>query len=452
MPDSTNLPKFIEPARELTVIDDADVVVIGGGPGGFGAAIAAARRGVKTLVLERFGALGGTWTYGILSAIMRNDSVRGLFTEFQRRMEERGGWRWWNASDPSSGGNYDSEVAKIVLDEMAVEAGVTVYYFAQVAHVFKDQSGTRVTGVVIHSKEGRHVVTGRIFIDASGDGDVCALAGVPFEIGREGDHLLQPMTMIFKLDNVDTMRAKEYLATDKFCRKAWRAAKDRGEVDVPREDVLLSPMPKPGQWQFNATRLLGYDGTKLRDVSLATVEARRQIAQIAAFMRKNIPGFEEAIVAETAPHIGVRETRRIRCDYTMTGEDILNSRKYPDAIARGNWWIDIHNPKGEGIGIASGAVITQEEASRRGPTEGDWYEIPYRSTTAWGFENLLVASRCLDSDHEAHGAVRASHQICALGEGVGAAAAQAIARGLGNVRSVDIPAVQKSLRESGALI
>jgi hypothetical protein len=211
-------------------------------------------------------------------------------------------------------------------------------------------------------------------------------------------------------------------------------------------------MPKAGQRQFNATRLLGYDGTKLRDVSVATTEARCQVAEIAAFMRKYIPGFEHAVIAETAPHIGVRETRRVRCDYTMTGDDIWQARKYPDAIARGDWWIDIHNPKGEGSATKDGSVITQLQASEMGPRAGDWYDIPFRSTTASGFDNLLVASRCFDSTHEAHAAVRASHQICALGEGVGAAAAQAIARKLTNVRSVDIRQVQASLREAGAMI
>ncbi len=444
--------KFIEPAHELEVIDDADVVVIGGGPGGFGAAISAARHGARTVVLERFGALGGTWTAGILSAIMRNSSVRGIFTEFQREMEKRGGWRWWAENDPSSGGNYDSEVAKVVLDDMASQAGLTVYYFAQVTHVFKSDDGRRITGVVIQSKEGRHAVTGKIFVDSSGDGDVSALAGVPYELGRAGDHALQPMTMIFKLDNVETERAQAYLATDHNCMRAWQAAKARGEVTVPREDVLLAPMPKPGQWQFNTTRILGYDGTKLRDVSAAMTEARRQVAEVARFMRQRIPGFEKSILAETAPHIGVRETRRIKCDYTMTGDDIRQSRKHADVIARGDWWIDIHNPKGEGIATADGGVITQQDASKLGPAPGDWYEIPYRSVTAHGLDNLLIASRCLDSTHEAHAAVRASHQICAIGEAVGAAAAQAVGRKLPSVRDVDIREVQARLRKSGALL
>ena len=444
--------RFVEPARELKVIDDAEVVVVGGGPGGVGAAIAAARHGARTIVLERFGALGGTWTYGVLSAIMPHETIGGIFIEFRNRMAQRGGWRRKLETEPDGVGRYDAEVAKVVLDEMAAEAGVVMYYFAQVAHVFKSEDGKRVVGVVVQSKEGRHVVTGKVFIDASGDGDVCALAGVPFEIGRPGDHALQPMTMIFKMDNVDTPRAQAYLATDSMCGRAWREAKAWGEVTVPREDVLLGIQPKPGQWSFNSTRLLGYDGTKLRDVSRATTEARRQVNEIAAFMRRNIPGFENAYVSETAAHIGVRETRRIRCDYTMVGEDIRNGKKHADVIARGDWFIDIHNPKGEGSATGDGSMITQEIAAKMGPDKGDWYEVPYRSTTAHGLDNLLVASRCLDTTHEAHAAVRASPQICNIGEAVGAAAAQIIRRGLTSTRCVDVAQLQADLRKAGAKI
>ena len=456
---STTPAKFIEPARELEVIGDADVVVIGGGPGGFGAAISAARNGAKTILIERFGTLGGTWTSGLLGFIMVNWSARGIFEEFRRKLAGLGAWKEIHNSWPYWGGDtapedpasyeatYDAETAKIVLDTMASEAGVSVYYFAQVVDVFKSDDGRRVTGLVIQSKEGRHVVTGKIFIDASGDGDVSALAGVPYESGRPGDHALQPMTMIFKLDNVDTERATTYIRGDEAnpgdggCSRAWQAAKARGEVTVPRDCLILNPAPRHGQWSFNSTRILGYDGTKLKDVSAAMVEGRRQVAEVAAFMRKYIPGFENSILAETASHIGVRETRRIKCDYTMTGEDILSRKKHFDVIARGNWCIDVHNPKGEGQTVEIEPI-----------RNGEWYEIPYRSTTAHGLDNLLVASRCIDSTHEAHGAVRASPQICAIGEGVGAAAAQMIARKLPDVRQVNIPDVQMSLRKAGALI
>lgn len=443
--------RFIEPLRELTVIDDADVVIVGGGAGGIGAAISAARCGAKTILIERFGALGGTWTSGLLSAIMVNWTARGIFEEFRRKLSERGAWKeirhswnYWGGDQPpedpaSYEGTYDAEAAKIILEEMASASGVRIYYFAQVVHVFKNEDGRCITGVAIQSKEGRHVITGRVFVDSSGDGDLFALAGANFEVGRATDGALQPMTMIFKLDNVDTGRASSYLATDGNCRRAWQAAKSKGEVTVPREDVLLNPTPKPGQWQFNSTRVIGYDGTKLRDVSAATLEARRQVAEVTTFMRRYIPGFENAILAESASHIGVRETRRCKCDYTITGEDIAQRKKHADVIARGNWPVDIHNPNG------GGTVVKPIK-------NGEWYEIPYRSTTVHGFDNLFVASRCLDSTHEGHAAVRASPQVCAVGQGVGAAAAQMITRNLPNVRSVDIHQAQESLRASGALV
>lgn len=444
--------KYIEPPQELPVLDRADVVVVGGGAGGVGAAIAAARNGARTILLERFGTLGGTWTSGLLSMIMVNWTARGIFEEFRRHLAERGAWKEiidgsWNfwagptpPADPASyEGSYDAETAKVVLDEMAAAAGVQVYYFAQVVHAFRSDDGRRVVAVVIQSKEGRQVIEGTVFVDSSGDGDLAALVGASFEIGRPGDSALQPMTLIFKLANVDSPRALEYLKTDGGCAKAWAAARDRGEVTVPREFVILSPSPKPGLWNFNSTRLQGYDGTKLKDVSAAMIEGRRQAAEVAAFMRKNIPGFENALLSETAAHIGVRETRRIKCDYTITGPDIASCRKHPDAIARGNWPVDVHNPHGAA------------ETIKRIPYP-QHYEIPYRSTTVAGFDNLFVASRCLDTTHEGHGAVRVSPQICAVGQGVGTAAAQMIARRLNRSRDVDVAAVQATLRAAGALV
>jgi hypothetical protein len=440
MSSSVVLGFYEEPARTLPVIAEADVLVVGGGPGGIGAAISAARNGAKTILVERFGSFGGTWTAGILSAIMPFPYVRGVFAELVTNWQTKGGWLtegWGGHEGWGAGGNYDSEIAKVVLDRMIVDAGVTPFFFAQVVGVIRE--GNHLRGAIIESKEGRQVIRAKMIIDSSGDGDVCVLAGVPAEQGRAKDGAVQPMTMIFKMTGVDDARAKAAKAADMDFAKAWQAAKARGEVTVPREDVLASNNPKPGEWNFNTTRILNKDGTKLRDVTDAMIEGRRQVAEIAAFMRKNIPGFENAVVSETAPHIGVRETRRIRGDYTISAKDIVEVTPFEDCIARGNWYIDIHSPTGEGT-------------ERVHPPEGKWYEIPYRTIRAQGVDNLLVASRCIDSSHEAHAAIRITPQVMAIGEGAGAAAALCVKQGLTSTRALDVKLLRETLRKQGAFV
>jgi hypothetical protein len=431
MHSPASLRVFSEPARVLPVLDEADVIVAGGGPGGIAAAISAARNGARVILLERFGMLGGTWTSGLLGSVMPFPYVRGLFTELVDRLRGEGAWK------DAFGGTYEAEAAKVVLDRMVTEAGVRVYFFATVVSVMRE--GSRVTGLVIESKEGRHVIAGNWFIDSSGDGDVAAMCGVPFENGREEDGARQPMTMIFRVEGIDEVKALAYGEEDKHYARAWQAAKARGEVTVPREDVIPFPSPRKGQWFFNATRILGMDGTKLRDVSEAMVEGRRQVAEIIRFLRAHIPGFAQALLAETAPHIGVRESRRVKCDYTVTQDDILKPGHFEDAIARGNWFIDIHSPTGEGT-------------VRLYPPEGKFYEIPYRSTTTQGMDNLWVASRCIDSTHEAHAAIRITPQIFAIGQGVGTAAGLCVKQGLRNVRQVDSGALRETLRAQEAFL
>lgn len=431
---------YEEPARTLPVIAECDVLVVGGGPGGIGAAVSAARNGAKTILVERFGSFGGTWTAGILSAIMPYPYVKGIFGEVISGWHKRGGWNQgqWGAHEGWGGaGSYDSEVAKVALDRLVVDAGVTPYFFAQVANVIRE--GNRVSGVIIESKEGRQVILAKMVIDSSGDGDVSVLAGVPADKGREEDGAVQPMTMIFKMTGVDDERAEASKKADRDFTRAWQAAKARGEVTVPREDVLASRNPKPGEWNFNTTRIINKDGTKLRDVTDAMIEGRRQVAEVAAFLRKNIPGFENAVVSETAPHIGVRETRRIRGDYTISTRDIVEVTPFEDCIARGNWFIDIHSPTGEGT-------------VRVHPPEGKWYEIPYRTICAQGVDNLLVASRCIDSSHEAHAAIRITPQVMAIGEGAGAAAALCVKLELKSTRDLDAKLLRETLRKQGAFV
>lgn len=440
---------FVEPARHLPVLAHADVLVLGGGPGGVGAAISAARTGARTIVVERFGSFGGTWTSGLLSSIMPFPFVRGLFEEIIQQLDTVGGWRRSYTEDPydlasresasayGHGGTYCAETLKMVLDRMVLDAGVTPYFFLQVVSVFREDD--RVTGVVVESKQGRFVITADLFIDASGDGDVCHLAGVPTDYGRQSDSSVQPMTMMFKLDGIDDARAEASCQQDPRLAQKWQAAKHNGEVTVPRENVLLSRSPHKGQWVFNTTRILGKDGTRIQDVTEATIEGRRQVYEIAAFLRKHVPGFEAARVAETAAHVGIRETRRVRCDYTMTADDIVGGAVFPDGIARGNWYIDIHNPTGEGTAVEN-------------PPPGHFYEIPYRSIRARGVENLLVASRCIDCSHEAHAAVRITPQVVAIGQAAGIAAGLCHKDQLDSTRTVDAELLRSTLRGQNAFI
>ena len=428
---------FEEPARRLPLLDEADVLVVGGGPGGIGAAIAAARNGARTLLVERFGSFGGTWTAGLLSAIMPFPHVKGIFTEIVAALETASAWHGWGGEGHSRGGTYDAETAKLVLDRLVLSAGVVPYFFTQVADVLRD--GDRLVGVIVESKEGRAFIRARQIIDASGDGDVCARAGVPFAQGREQDGAVQPMTMIFTMSGVDEARVTEARKDDWHFVKPWKAAKARGEVTVPREDVLANPNPRPGVWNFNTTRIIGKDGTKVRDVTEAMIEGRRQAAEVAAFMRKYIPGFENALIQETAAHVGVRETRRVRCDYTVSTEDIVQCTPFEDCIARGDWYIDIHSPTGEGT-------------QRIHPPEGKWYEVPYRSIRARGLENVLIASRCLDSSHEAHAAIRITPQVVAIGQAAGTAAALCVRDGLDSTRRLDAALLRRTLREQGAFV
>ncbi|RRJ94738.1 FAD-dependent oxidoreductase [Opitutaceae bacterium TAV4] len=427
---------FVEPARELSVLDEADVLVLGAGPGGVAASIAAARNGASVILVERFGLIGGTWTSGHLGAIMPFPFVRGLFKEFSNRLRDAGGWFSRN-ENYGAGATYDIEVAKIVLDRFVTEAGVRPYFFAQVAGVFRE--GNRISGVVIESKEGRHVLTGRMVIDATGDGDVSVLAGVPFAQGRDSDQGCQPMSMIFTMDGADDARAEISKKEDPGFTRAWKAAKARGEITVPREDVLAFNMPRSGQWSFNVTRIINRDATKLGDVTAAMLEGRRQVAEVSAFLRKRVPGFENAYLSGMAPHIGVRESRRIACGYTLTADDVIRVPEFADCIARGNWFIDIHNPSGEGT-------------VRIHPPAGRWYEIPYRSICAQGVDNLLVASRCIDCTHEAHAAIRITPQVMAIGQGAGTAAALCVKRGLSSTRDLDAALLRQTLREQGAFV
>jgi hypothetical protein len=405
-----------------------DVVVVGGGTAGVAAGVAASRNGVDILLIERYGFLGGTMTAGLVNLFMtfhagKEQIIHGIFQEIVDRLKRLGGYDERTKA-------FDVEAMKIVLDQMVRGAGVKLMLHTCAIGVV--MQGNTIRGIEIHNKSGRNVVFGKVIVDATGDGDVAVMAGAPYEKGREEDGLTQPMTLIFRMGGVDADR----MPSSQEINRLFKEAKERGEISIPRENVLWFPTTRKGEIHFNTTCIIKVDGTRAEDLTFAEVEARRQMMELVGFLKKNVPGFENAYLLMSAPQIGVRETRRIIGEYVMTGEDILEARKFTDVVARGSYPIDIHSPTGEGTVIKS-------------PPPGSSYDIPYRSLVPKNVENLLVAGRCVSTTHEAQAAIRVIPIVVAIGQAAGTAAALSAKLNV-PPRRLDVSLLQKTLREQGA--
>jgi hypothetical protein len=451
-----------EAERELPVAHTPDVLVVGGGIAGIMAALAAGRSGARTLLVERFGSLGGTGTAAMMSLFyVPYAASRGLVRELFDRLIARGG------AIPGEFVVYDAEIYKVLALDLLAEAGVQVLLHTLVSDVILD--GKTLRGIVIENKSGRQAVLSRVAIDASGDADLAARAGAPFVKGREADGKMRPMTLIFRLGGVDVPRLVEYVRSHpedfspdplqcmldvdgQMVRifgffKLIEAAKARGELWPDcyyfRVECVL---PRRGMLTVNATRVYGVDGTRAEDLSRAEIETRHQMLQLAAFARKSIPGFEQSWIVDSASTIGVRETRRIRGEYLMTEEDILAGRHYPDVVA-----VDANqqNPRQQGGHPPDGKEGgPQDIEARQLVARMFLYEIPYRSLVPRTIDGLLVAGRCLSVDHHADVYTRNQGSCMATGEAAGVAAAVAVADGV-PPRRVDVAKVQRGLRALG---
>jgi hypothetical protein len=297
--------------------------------------------------------------------------------------------------------------------------------------------------VVFETKSGPLVIRARVVVDCTGDGDVAARAGARYEIGREEDGLVQPMTLMFRMVQFERVAFGAYVrATPDQWRGVhglWdlsRQATAAGDLDLPREDLLFFGTPHEGEVSVNSTRVTRVLGTDVFDWSRAELASRRQMRQIAKFLRRYVPGFGNAYVAQSGVHTGVRETRRIVGDYRLTAADVLDARRFDDVIARGAYPVDIHNPKG------SGTVL------KRLPP-GTAYDIPLRCLLPSGIEGLLVAGRCMSGSHEAHSSYRVMPIVMATGQAAGVCAAFAAKRDL-SPRAVPAADVQAALIAQGA--
>ncbi len=414
----------------LPVAAKAQVVVVGGGPGGLGAAIAAAEEGADTLLVERYAFLGGMATAGMVNPFMPwhaggTPIIRGVFERMIRRLGEMGGM-----GGPRYKACFDFELLKLLADDMVIEAGARMRLHTSLVAV--DAADGRVKRIAVASKSGLEVIEGDLFIDSTGDGDLCTWSGCDVRKGRDEDGLAQPMTLNFRMGGVDLDRLPAREEINEF----YDAAKDRGEIDNPRENVLWFYTTRDGELHFNTTRVVMHDGTDADALTEAELIGRRQVVQMVSFLKTYIPGMEDAFLLSMGAQIGIRETRRVMADHILTTDEVLAATKFDDGIARGSYSVDIHSP------VGTGTVILHLPP-------GEAYDIPYRCITPLGFDNLLVAARCISADHGAHSSQRVMPIVMAIGEGAGVAAAQAVAAGV-DTRSVDIVALRERLLERGA--
>lgn len=380
---------------------EADVCVLGGGPAGVAAAVAAARNGARTLLIEQYGFLGGTSTAAHVTVFMSYKYAGGIFREVLERLD---------AYQARRGGIFDQSLMQVVLDDLVTEAGVRVLLYTRgitcvtaPGRSWQGKPRQTITGLVVHSKSGLQLVRARVFVDCSGDADLAAWAGVPFEVGREEDGVTQPMTLIFRLGGCNYEGG--FVSQFPNMQDYW---------------VSHANGPNPGEITFNMTRLKGYSGLSVEDLTQATIEGRRQVLKAIEDLRANVPGFENAYLVALPAQIGVRETRRIRGATVLTGEQIVNPRfTYAhrfDVIARNDYDVDIHDPKGTGA-----TVIKLKQP----------YEIPYRCLLPVGIDNLLVAGRPVSADHVAHSSLRIQPTCYALGQAAGTASALAVRKDTG---------------------
>ena len=408
---------YSEAPRRIPIAYNVDVLVVGSGPAGFAAAVNAARNGARTLLVEALGNVGGIATSGLMSHFT-GSVASGFYEELLQRMAMRNE----GVAHGKRTITIDPEQLKTLCLSMLREAGAQVLLYTTAVDVIMEQNVLK--GVIVENKGGRQAILARTVIDASGDGDVAARAGVPFVLGRESDHAMQPVTIMFKVGGVDTERAPfpGSFETTVDTEKGELQALAREKLPPPAGHVLLYRTTLPGVVTCNMTNCTDINGLSAEDLTRGTEVCRDQMQPIVDFLRAYVPGFEHCYLLSSASLLGVRETRHFCGRYTLGMEDILGKRIFEDWVVRDACFnFDVHNMTGAGLDKTGVQKYFPKDNS---------YTIPYRSLLPQEVEGLLLAGRDISGSHMAHSNYRAMPICVAMGEAAGIAAALAARDGM----------------------
>ena len=437
-----------EPARQIPIYGEYEVAVLGGGPAGIAAAVAAARAGRRTLLIERYGFLGGMGTAaGVtnfcgLHANVHGEMhrvVQGVASDLLERIDRLGGL---NSPHLVLGKilaqAYDTAAYKIAADDLLATHKVDILFHALGAGVVM-QDDKRINVLMVETKAGRQAVRAKIFIDCSGDGDLAAWAGAPFEVGDNAGSMLYP-SMMFRLNGIDPEKAGEAWRTIPALMEKAEAA---GTHRFPRKAAIVRPQRSQIEWRVNFTQLAREDGRAINglepdELTRGEIDGRRQAIAAFEFLR-TVPGFEKSYIVDLPPQLGIRETRRVVGGYMLSGEDVLGCASFDNSIGVNGWPMESH--------IAGDVIFKFPDI----PGSRGFNELPYRMLVPEGVDNLLMAGRCASMTHDGQSAARVSGACFAMGEAVGAAAALALS---GNTipRDIAVEKLQQALKEQGAFI